>query len=79
MEKLNDDHRGHAIVTHASGPYVSKGPYIAFYSVWRIDSNNSYRAVIQGHLPTKFETSESAELAAITEAKTQLDAVLDAA
>lgn len=78
MQELKDDHRGHVIITHASGPYLTEGPFIASYSVWKIEPNNSYRALVQGSLPTEFQTTESARSAATLEAKEKLDAVLDA-
>lgn len=77
MEDLKDDHRGHTIFTHASGP--GEGPRVASYSAWKIEGNNSYRAVIQGTLPGVFPSVDKAHAAAMAEAKRQLDVVLGAA
>jgi hypothetical protein len=76
MELFKDDHRGHTIFPHASGPSV--GPFVASYSAWKIEPNNSYRAVVQGTLVGTFQTKEVALSAAIEEAKNSIDNVLDA-
>lgn len=75
MESFKDDHRGHTIFPHASGP--STGPFVASYSAWKIEPNNSYRAVVQGTLDCTFQTQEIALSAAMSEAKKNLDNVLD--
>ncbi len=77
MQEMNDDHRGHAIITSVSGPSLRSGPFVASYTVWKIEPNNSYRAVLQGALEQSFEDSEEARLMAMQEAKGTLDAVLD--
>lgn len=75
MAEFKDDHRGHTIFPHASGPLA--GPWVSSYSAWKIESNNSNRAVVQGTLPGVFQSVESAHAAAISAAKIQLDALLD--
>lgn len=75
MESFKDDHRGHTIFPHASG--FSSGPFVASYSAWKIEPNNSYRAVVQGSLVGTFPTQVSAISAAITEAKNCIDKVMD--
>lgn len=77
MIELNDDHRGHVIVPSASGPNLTDGPFIGSFSVWKNKPNNSYVAVVQGSLPTEFETADSAISAAVLKAKEKLDAILD--
>ncbi len=79
MQELKDDHRGHAIITSVSGPDLNAGPFIAFYTVWKIEPNNSFRAVLQGALSKVFEASDNARAAAMIEAKEKLDPVLDKA
>lgn len=75
MQQFPDDHRGHTIFAHASGP--ANGPWVASYSAWKIEPNNSYRAVVQGTLPGVFQSTQDAQAAAVAEAKSRLDAVLD--
>ena len=75
MQEFKDDHRGHAIFTHASGP--SRGPWVASYSAWKIEPNNSYRAAISGTLSGVFQTTDKAHGAGMAEAKRSLDALLD--
>jgi hypothetical protein len=77
MQEMKDDHRGHAIITSVSGPDLKTGPFIASYTVWKIEPNNSYRAVLQGALPNAFEASESARAGAMLEAKEKLDTILN--
>jgi len=67
MERFQDDHRGHIIFAHASGP--SSGPYVGSYSAWKIETNNAYRAVVQGTLLAVHQTTQDAHSAANTEAK----------
>ena len=76
MQQFPDDHRGHTIFAHASGPTV--GPWVASYSAWKIEPNNSYRAVVQGTVSGVFPSTEGAHAAATIEAKSRLDALLDA-
>ena len=76
MQQFPDDHRGHTIFAHASGPTV--GPWVASYSAWKIEPNNSYRAVVQGTVPGVFPSTDGAQAAATIEAKSRLDALLDA-
>lgn len=76
MQQLSNDHRGHTIFAHASGPTC--GPWVASYSAWRIEPNNSYRAVIQGTVLGVFLSTEDAQDIATTEAKQRLDTLLDA-
>ncbi len=78
MKELADDHRGHTIITTVSGPIINSEPFVASYSVWKIEKNNSYRAVIQGSLSNIFQSSESARVAAVLEAKEKLDEIIDA-
>lgn len=75
MAQFPDDHRGHTIFPHASGPTV--GPWVALYSAWCIEPNNSYRAVCQGTLPGVYQSPEKAHAAAVAEAKRSIDALLD--
>lgn len=75
MAEFQDDHRSHAIFSHASGP--SAGPWVSSYSAWKIEPNGSYRAVVQGTLLGVFQSVESAHAAAIAEARNRLDALLD--
>ena len=75
MESFKDDHRGHTIFPNASGP--TTGPFVASYSAWRIESHNSYRAVVQGTVDGTFQTKEIALSVAISEAKASLDKMLD--
>ncbi len=76
MQQFPDDHRGHTIFAHASGP--TGGPWVASYSVWKIEPNNSSRAVVQGTVPGVFPSTDGAHAAATIEAKSRLDALLDA-
>ena len=73
MPTIGDDHRGHAIFTHASGP----GPFVASSSTWKIEPNNSYLAVLQGTLPGVFSTADEAHGAAMADARNRLDELLD--
>lgn len=75
MEQFPDDHRGHTIFAHASGPTV--GPWVASYTVWKLEPVNCYRAVVQGTVPGVFPSTDSAHAAATIEAKCRLDALLD--
>ena len=77
MQELTDDHRGHTIVTSASGPNLELGPWVASYSAWKIEENNSYRAVVQGALPGTYQSAEAAHAEASLESKEQLDRILD--
>lgn len=77
MQEVKDDHRGHAIITSVSGPDLYAGPFIASYTVWKIEPNNSYRAVLQGALSDVFKVAEHARVAAMIEAKEKLDGVLN--
>jgi hypothetical protein len=77
MQEMKDDHRGHAIITILSGPDLNVGPFLASYAVWKIEPNNSYRAVLQGAVSDAFSISSEARAAAMLEAKEKLDAVLD--
>ena len=74
MNDLANDHREHTIFCHASG--FSNGPFVASFSAWRIEPNNSYRAVTQGTLPSVFDTREAAFAAALAEAKLCIDKLL---
>jgi hypothetical protein len=76
VQQFQDDHRGHTIFLHASGP--TGGPWVAAFSAWKIEPNNSYRAVVQGALPGVYPSVERAHAAATSEAKSQLDALLNA-
>ncbi len=76
MQQFPDDHRGHTIFAHASGP--TGGPWVASYSAWKIDPDNSYHAVVQGTVPGVFQSTDDAHVAATIEAKSRLDALLDA-
>lgn len=78
MTDHSEIHRGHFVIAGASGPSLAEGPLVAFYSVWKVEENNSYQAVLQGMLPGVFTSMESAYAATITEAKAALDRVLDA-
>jgi hypothetical protein len=42
-----------------------------------MEPNNSYRAVIQGALPTEYESQKEAQDAAAMDAKKRLDELLD--
>ena len=75
MQTSPSEHRNHAIFTHASGP--TGGPWIASYSAWKIEPNNSYRATIQGMLLGVFPSIQEAQSAAAAEAKMRLDQLLD--
>lgn len=77
MQEFPDDHRGHTIFTHASGP--SRGPWIGAYTAWKIESNNSYRGVLQGTVKGEFSSVDAAHAAAKAEAKNRLNALLDGA
>ena len=77
MQELTDDHRGHTIITSVSGPSLNSGPWVASYSAWEIEENNSYRAVAQGTLPGTYQSTEIARAEASLEAKKQLDNILD--
>jgi hypothetical protein len=77
MQEMKDDHRGHAIITSVSGPDLNVGPFLASYTVWKIEPNNSYRAVLQGAVSSTFSVSSDARAAAMQEAKEKLDAVLN--
>ena len=77
MQQMKDDHRGHAIITSVSAPDLNAGPFVASYSVWKIEPNNSYRAVLQGAVSPVFNTENDARSVAMQEAKKELDAVLD--
>lgn len=74
MNDLKDDHRGHTIFTHASGP--TGGPWVASYSAWKIEPNNSYRAVSQGTLAGVCQSVGEAHAQAISEAKRKIDVLL---
>jgi hypothetical protein len=74
MAQFPDNHRGHTIFSHASGP--TGGPWAAFYSAWKIEPNNSYRLTVQGALPGTYKTTAEAQAAAFAEAKSAIDAVL---
>lgn len=76
MQQFPDDHRGHTIFAHASGP--TEGPWVASYSAWKMDPNNSYRAVVQGTVAGVFLSTDGAHAAATIEAKSRLNALLDA-
>ncbi len=75
MEPFSDDHRGHTILTHASG--FTTGPWVASYSVWKREPINCYRAVVQGTVPGVFASVDGAHESAAIEAKGRLDALLD--
>jgi len=74
MQELENDHRGHTIFLHASGP--APGPWVASFSAWRIEPNNTYRAVIQGAASGVFDSVNSAHYAAFAEARARLDDLL---
>lgn len=76
MQEMKDDHHGHAIITSVSGPDMNAGPFVASYTVWKIETRNSYRAVIQGALTKAFAAPSDARSAAMTEARERLDAML---
>lgn len=75
MQNLPDEYRGHAVFSHASGPAC--GPWVPGFSVWKIEPNNCYIAILQGVLSEAFESPESARAAAVTEAKYRIDSLLD--
>lgn len=77
MEGLRENYRGHAIVTIVSGPNPDAPPFVASYSVWEIEPNNSHEAVLQGYLSPVYLDSDTAREAATLEAREKLDAVLD--
>ena len=76
MQEMKDDHHGHAIITSVSGPDLNAGPFVASYTVWKIEPQSSYRAVLQGALTKAFPVSSEARAAAMTEARERLDEVL---
>lgn len=78
MVDHSEIHREHIIIPSASGPSQIGGPLAAFYTVWKPEGNNSYRAVLQGTLSGVFTTLENAYAAALTEAKEKLDHILGA-
>jgi hypothetical protein len=75
MKEFQDDHRGHTIFAHASGPL--SGPFVGGYSAWRIEANNNYRGVLQGATAETYPTHEAAISAATSEACRKLDDLLD--
>ena len=77
MTENSEYHREHVIIPSVSGPVLNNGPLVAFYTVWKPEGNNSYRAVLQGSLERLFNTMEEAHSAALIEAKAKLDEVLD--
>jgi len=77
MSDKNENHRGHTIISGVSGPNLNNGPLVAFYTVWTIEENNSYRAVLQGSLDEVFHTISDAHSASLIKAKYELDKILD--
>jgi hypothetical protein len=75
MTEFKDDHRGHTIFPHASSP--SQGPWVASYTAWKIEPNNSYRAAVQGTIPGVYQSIEIAHTAAVADATSRLDMLLD--
>ncbi|MBB5189119.1 hypothetical protein HNQ57_003419 [Zhongshania antarctica] len=73
MNELPDDHKGHTIIPSASGP--TGGPWVGNYSVWKIEPNNNYTAVLQGFISGEFATQEGAISTAVLEAKSKIDAL----
>jgi hypothetical protein len=68
MDALSPDYHGHAVFTNASGP--PGGPFVAAYSTWLVEANNSFRARTQGTVtgvvfPTVDEATKAAYGAAI--------------
>lgn len=77
MEKIKDDHRGHAIVPRVSMANSNIESFGSSYTILRIEPNNNYRGILDGVLSQSFCTEEEALAAAMKKAKEQLDAVLD--
>lgn len=74
MQEFSDDYRGHSIYPHVSGPI--RGPWRATFLACKIGPNSSQRVVLQGAVPGIFESVETANQAAVVEAKLRLDALL---
>ncbi|MBE7216609.1 hypothetical protein MK852_21695 [Shewanella benthica] len=72
MQKNNEMYRDHIIIPSASGPKE----YVGSYSVWLPETNNSFKAVLQGSLSGQYSTIEDACNAAIVEAKIAIDNIL---
>lgn len=77
MQEMKDVHRGHAILTRISGGNLNSGSFVGSFTAWKIEPNNSYRAVLQGASSQSFGSAEEACAAAMREAREELDVVLD--
>ena len=74
MANLPNDHRGHSIFTHASGPVG--GMWVASYSAWPVAASSSSGAFCEGTAPGLHQTQDRAHWVAAVEARRNLDALL---
>lgn len=72
MQENNETYCDHIIIASAAGPHE----YVGSYSVWLPESNNSFKAVLQGSLPGQYSTIEAACNAAVVQAKIAIDSIL---
>lgn len=77
MIENSECYREYVIIPSVSGPILNNGPLVAFYTVWKPEGNNSYRATLKGSLDAHFCTMEEAYYATLIEAKSKLDEFLD--
>jgi len=75
MSNSENNYREHIIITSASGPVG--GPWIASYTIWKSEDNNSHKAVLQGQISELYKTAEEAHSAATIESRSKLDVLLD--
>jgi hypothetical protein len=74
MGLFRDDHKGHMIYTHASGP--DSGPWVGLYTVWALNGNTDPTSVLHGSAEGSYSSIKFACAVARNEAERRIDVLL---
>jgi len=75
MDGFRDDHKGHMIFAHASGP--ESGPWVGLYTVWTLNSNVDLTSVLHGTAQGTYPSVKFATKVAWEQAKRAIDELLE--
>jgi hypothetical protein len=74
MDGFRDDHKGHMIFAHASGP--ESGPWVGLYTVWALNGHADLTSVLHGTAQGTFASIKFATAVAWKQAVRQIDSLL---
>ncbi len=75
MDGFREDHKGHMIYTHASGP--ESGPWVGLYTVWALNSHSDPTSVLHGAAVGTYFSIKFACSVAWEQAKRRIDDLLE--